>query len=328
MVLDVDIVGRDLAGLVLRVASAGSTANIPPVEDRLVPTFDWRALRRWNISERSLPAGSSVLFREVTLWDEYRNYIIGALALVVVQSGFIAGLYGSRARRRRAEAALRQSYDRNRDLAGRLINAQEAERSRIARDLHDDVSQQLAGLSIMMSGLKQKIGKQQHDAELDESVTTIQELTTTLARSVRNLSHELHPNVLEHAGLVPTLRRHCAEIARLYSIGVEFHADHDMTTLGHDHALCLFRVAQEAITNTVRHAWARTVRVRLREHGQRIELTVADDGVGFVPDQKTGAGLGLRSIDERVRLVHGSVVVDSSVGVGTTVLVRIPKGAA
>ena len=328
MVVDVDIVGSDLAGLVLRVAEAGSTANISPVENRLMATFDWRALQRWNISESALPAGSVVLFREVALWDQYRGYIIGAFAILIVQSGLLAAMFASHTRRRRAEEALRQLYDQNRDLAGRLINAQEAERGRIARDLHDDVSQQLAGLAIMMSGLKQKIGKQAHSAEIDESVATIQELTTTLAQSVRNLSHELHPDVLQHAGLVPTLRRHCAEIAKVYSVTVEFTAHHDTTTLGQEDALCLFRVAQEAITNAVRHAWARTIRVDLREDAGHIELCVADDGVGFAADRKPGKGLGLRSIDERVRLVRGSAAVFSTPGVGTTVRVRIPQIAA
>ena len=158
VVVHIDDVGTQLARLALRVAETGS-AEIPPGEDPLIPTLDWRALRRWGIAESRLPQGSVVLYRQLSLWDQYKAYVVVAVVLLSVQSALIAGLIVQGARRARSERALRdserqlrQSYDQNRDLAGRLINAQEAERTRIARDLHDDVSQQLAGVSIAFSG--------------------------------------------------------------------------------------------------------------------------------------------------------------------------------
>ena len=240
-----------------RVAS--STANRPgaikmPPQQHGTPQFDWRELQRWGISEARLPAGSVVLFRQPSVWVQYRSYIVGAALLVVLQSALIAGLVVQRTRRRRTELALRSSFEQNRDLAGRLINAQEDERRRIARDLHDDLSQQLASVGIMLSGVKRKVGKPGTGPEVDETLATLQERTTALARSVRDLSHELHPGVLQHAGLVDTLQRHCTDVERLHSVTVAFTADGDFDSLPPDLALCLFRVAQEALSNAVRHA--------------------------------------------------------------------------
>jgi signal transduction histidine kinase len=324
-VISLDRSGETMARLALRMLSGDKTAR--GGEFPLMPLFDWRELRRWGIDEQALPAGSVILFKPLTAWEQYRNYIIGAVLLVGVQSVLIAGLIAQRIRRRTAETALRQSYDRNRDLAGRLINAQEAERRRIARDLHDDVSQQLAGLSIMMSGLRQRIGRLAPSADINESMVTMQERTTTLAKSVRNLSHELHPDVLKHAGLVATLRQHFAEAEKLYAMKIEFAAAENLGGLSQEAALCLFRVAQEALTNALRHAQATTITVSLSATLDQVALQVTDDGVGFAA-AKTAGGLGLRSIDERVRLAGGQVTVASKPGAGTTLLVRVPRNPA
>ena len=112
---------------------------------------------------------------------------------------------------RENETALRASYDRIQDLAGRLITAQEAERSRIASDLHDDVNQQLAGLSIALSNVKRQL-QNGGDATVQDELTRLQQRTIDLADVIRNLSHELHPGVLQHAGLVAALKGHCAEV--------------------------------------------------------------------------------------------------------------------
>jgi len=217
---------------------------------------------------------------------------------------------------------------RNQDLAGRLITVQEEERSRIARDLHDDVSQQLAAVAIRLSGLKSKVGKPGAEREIDATIATLQESTSTLADSVRNLSHQLHPNVLEHVGLVATLRRHCADVEANHNLKVVFSAGDPLDPLSPEVALCLFRVAQEGLTNVVRHAQASTIHVQLSLTKEGIELRVEDDGIGFVVSDRTGGGLGLRSMDERVRLSRGHFRVDSQPGSGTTLLVRIPQPAA
>ena len=225
------------------------------------------------------------------------------------------------------QAALRDVYEQNRDLAGRLINAQEAERTRIARDLHDDLSQQLAGMAIMLSGLKRSVNKSDSQPDLERAVSTLQERTSALAQTVRTLSHELHPSVLQHSGLVATLRHHCAEVAQHHQLKVGFSAGGNVDSLSPDVALCLFRVAQEAVTNAVRHARAKAIDVRLSTTTEGVELIVVDDGVGFVAGERARSGLGLRSIDERVRLTQGSLCVESQPGFGTRLLVQIPVAA-
>ena len=145
--------------------------------------------------------------------------------LIALQSALIGGLIVQRARRRRTEVALRQSEQQyratakqNQDLAGRLITAQEAERTRIARDLHDDVSQQLAGLSIAFSGLKQQLGEYRIREDLQQELADLQQQTLALARNVRHLSHDLHPTVLQHLGLVKGLTSYCAQLERTHGV--------------------------------------------------------------------------------------------------------------
>ena len=224
---------------------------------------------------------------------------------------------------RRSKEALHESYQENQDLAGRLIHAQEEERARIARDLHDDLGQQLAVVDVMLGGgLNDKVGKPGSEPDVDQTLEALQDHTSALFDFVRNLSHKLHPTVLEHVGLVATLRRHCSDIERLHHLSVTFSAG-DNLQLQPDLALCLFRVAQETLTNSVRHGNART-RVSLTTTADSVELNVVDDGVGFVASERTRSGLGLRSIHERVRFMRGNVSVDSRPGEGTKVLVRIP----
>jgi two-component system sensor histidine kinase UhpB len=229
---------------------------------------------------------------------------------------------------RRTEHALRQSYEQNLDLGGRLINAQEDERARIARDLHDDLSQELAGLAIIVSGLKRKIGKPGAEAEVEQSFATLLERTAGAATAVRNLSHELHPGVLKHVGLTATLRGFCADSERHHQVTVTFNPGEGLDSLPSDVTLCVFRVMQEAVTNALRHAGARTIRVSVMTTADSVELNVVDDGVGFAAGERTRSGLGLRSIHERVRFLQGHVSVESRPGKGTSVLVRIPIGAA
>jgi signal transduction histidine kinase len=315
--------------IVARLLGGEAPGAIPPSRVEIYSSqLDWRQMQRWKVDERRLPAGTQVLFRDPTIWEEYRIYILGATALMLVQFAFIGGLLVQRTRRRRVESSLRASErraretaDRNQDLAGRLISAQETERTRIARDLHDDLSQQLAAVGIMLGALKRRVLKSVRDPDIDEIVAALQDRTTQLTDTIRTISHELHPSVLDHAGLAATLQRHCADVQAHHPVKVVFSAS-NVDALKPDVALCLFRVAQEAMTNALRHARARTIRVQLMATNEIVELRIMDDGVGFVP--ASSSGLGLRSIDERVRFAGGHVTLSSSPGQGTNLLVRIP----
>jgi signal transduction histidine kinase len=267
-----------------------------------------------------------MLIRLVAIW--------GAVVLAL-QSALIASLVIQRARGRRAElalraseAALRQSFELHQDLAGRLITAQEAERTRIARDLHDDVGQQLAGVGIMLSGLKRLLLRPGPPKNAAETVTVLQQRTNSLAETIRHLSHELHPGMLTNLGLVAALRQHAAEVEQHYGITITLDAPANLDAVDLDLALCLYRVTQEALSNSAKHAHARVARVELRRSDTAIELRIEDDGVGFVASERSTSGLGLRSITERVRLRQGSVDIDSTPGRGTTLVVRTPVGPA
>jgi two-component system sensor histidine kinase UhpB len=227
---------------------------------------------------------------------------------------------------RENETALRVSYDRIQDLAGRLITAQEAERSRIASDLHDDVNQQLAGLSIALSNVKRQL-QNGGDGTVQEELSRLQQRTIDLADEIRNLSHELHPGVLQHAGLVAALKGHCAEFDSQHSIEVTLSAADGLDIIPHDVALCLYRVAQEALRNIASHAAAHKAQITLRSGEEGLELVIADDGQGFdLVEARRAGGLGLISLDERVRLIGGSLAITTELNRGTEMRVRVPLG--
>jgi two-component system sensor histidine kinase UhpB len=225
---------------------------------------------------------------------------------------------------RRNESLLQATNRQIQDLAGRLIASQEVERARIARDLHDGLSQELAGLSIALSGLKRRVGTLPDGADMQSDVSSLQSRAMTLAQNIRHLSHDLHPSVLEHAGLVAALAAHCSELKRQRNVDVSFSAEGDLETTERGAALCLYRVAQEALRNVVTHAQARHAEVRLLGREDGIELSVIDDGKGFNA-RENGRGLGLISMTERVRAAGGTVRVLTELNRGTTVHVQLAR---
>ncbi len=226
---------------------------------------------------------------------------------------------------RENQAVLEASHREVRDLATRLIAAQDAERARIARELHDDLSQQLAGLSIELSGLKRRLVTLPGAGELSTEVSSLQQRTVAIAENIRHLSHDLHPTVL-HAGLVPALAAHCEQIQHHKGIMVSFSAEGDFATLSPAVSLCLYRVAQEGLRNVVTHAQAPRAALRLARVGDQVELIIADEGRGIATEQDRARanGLGLVSIYERVKLAGGSVSMVTERNSGTRVRVQLP----
>jgi PAS domain S-box-containing protein len=231
---------------------------------------------------------------------------------------------------RESRAALEISDREIQQLAGRLIEAQDAERARIARDLHDDVSQQVAGLSIAISGLKRRMNAGHVGEDLQADLRALHLRTTALAVNVRHLSHDLHPTVLRHAGLAAALTDYCAEVERSHGTVVRCSAEGDFALVAPEAALCLYRIAQGALRNVIAHAGASRADVRLLTSDDHAELVIADDGRGFDVARalKRGTGLGLVSITERVRLARGTVSITSEAKKGTRVCVRIPAHGA
>jgi signal transduction histidine kinase len=310
--------GSDLAQRARQTLSGVPAADLVPMRSPNRPAFDWRELERFGIDQARLPAGATVVNRDPGLWDTYKRIVLVAGAVLIGQSLLIGGLLVQRRRRRRAELGLR-------DLGGRLIVAQEVERARIARELHDDVSQQLAALSIALSALRRRAAAVPDGRDLENSVSSLQLRATTLAESVRALSHDLHPDVLRHVGLGTSLTAYCNGVSRSQALEVTCTAEGDWESLSPDVALCLYRIAQEALHNVTKHAHAHLATVRLRRIGNTAELTISDDGKGFdIRKRGSGSGIGLVSITERARLLRGTSSVVTTLNEGTTVRVRIP----
>jgi signal transduction histidine kinase len=227
---------------------------------------------------------------------------------------------------RESQAVLEASHREINDLAGRLIASQEVERARIARDLHDDLSQEIAGLSIALSAIKRQVTGLADATNLARDVSSVQQRAVALAANVRDLSHDLHPSVLEHAGLVTALTAHCTEIERHQRLAVTFSAEGDFDSTSAEIKLCLYRVAQEGLRNVVTHANAGRAEVRLSRAGDIAELSIADDGRGFdiVGAGRDSHGIGLVSISERVRLVGGTVSILTELNKGTRLRVQVP----
>jgi PAS domain S-box-containing protein len=217
----------------------------------------------------------------------------------------------------------KQAEEAARDLSGRLIYAQEAERMRLARDLHDDLSQSLALLSIELEMFGQSQPAER--GRMQEFSGQVKRLSS----EVHRLSHELHPAKLEQLGLVAALHGFCKEFAVAHAMAIEF-ADRSVPrTVPEDTALCLYRIAQEALHNVVKHSGGTAARVELTMEGSELRLAIADDGIGFDPQRMRANGsLGLVSMGERARFVHGHLCVESHAGKGTRVEVRVPIAAA
>ena len=208
-------------------------------------------------------------------------------------------------------------------LSARLMGAREDERKRLARELHDDLNQQIAAVSIAVGNLKRHIPAEQADAR-DQSDRIHQKLVQ-LAESVRRMSHELHPAILEYQGLSAALRAFCEEFGTLTRIQVSFQTDGCFDGVPSAIALCAYRITQEALQNVAKHSHARTAQVELSNAEGALRLTVSDTGAGIdAASAEAKPGLGLLSIKERARLAGGSVEIRSQPNQGTSVKVTIP----
>ena len=211
-------------------------------------------------------------------------------------------------------------------LASRLVAAAEEARRQVARELHDDFGQRLAGLTLALKAARNQLpeGEPQR-SELE----AIGGCLTELAEDLRRLSHDLHPAALERRGLAEALRDHCREIERRHGLRVGLSLDGGEGPFPPDVALGLYRIAQEALENTARHAGAQTARLTLRAAGRTARLTVADDGAGFDPGEaRRAGGVGLASIEERAQLLGGRCRIASAPGAGTEMEVTVPLPAA
>ena len=204
------------------------------------------------------------------------------------------------------------------EMTGKLIEAQEQERARIARELHDDINQRLAILGFGLDQLKNS------PSDFENRVRELRKQTTELSSDVESLSHDLHSANLEYLGVVAGIESWCRDFGMRQDTQIDY--THDVQTgLSPEIGLCLFRVLQEALHNAVKHSGVKRVEVQLHEKLGEIHLIVSDLGKGFnAHEQRHGKGLGLTSMRERVRLVNGRISIESKPMSGTTIHVRVP----
>ena len=222
-----------------------------------------------------------------------------------------------------SQEKLHLSHNQIRKLLGRLIHIQEAERRRISRELHDDLNQKIATLSMSISRLKRKVPMQ--DGELVSELEQLRQTANALTNEVRRLSHQLHPAVLEHLGLVTALESYIAGFSDEEGIDVQLTADTGDERIPFQTSICLYRIAVEALRNVARHSGARSAVVSLKRNSDGVELCVSDSGSGFdVEKFRQDGGLGLISIEERLRLLQGGCEIFSTPGRGTMLVAKVP----
>lgn len=285
--------------------------------------YDARQLRRHGIDMRLLPAGATVLFQEISVWDQYRHYFIGVGLLLVLQSALIVGLVGTLRQRQRAQAALYANQQELERLAGRLISSQEEELRRLSREFHDDYAQRLAAMAIETGALElqcQDIGP-----ALPGRIGHIKNRLINLSDDVHALSRELHPRILKDLGLSRALHSLCRHFSDRESCPAICRIDADSDDIPEDIALCVYRVVQEGLRNIAKHAHAQRVDIDIRHTTGRLSVSIADDGAGFDPHRvRHIPGIGLASMRERVQYVRGTFTIQTAPGQGTVIRVTVP----
>ena len=278
--------------------------------------FDWRELQHWHIPEASLPLGSVIMFREPSLWERTKGTWITSLLIIAVLS--LITIYLQRSRKQ-----LTLAKEKQMQLSGMLINAEEKERSRVASELHDDFSQRLAILALGLENVDEAT-----PASLEQVHKQLQELarsTSELGSDLHTLSHRLHSSTLESLGLVPAVDALCREFTCKQGIRVDFSCDEIPRSNNPDAAICIFRIVQEALRNLKKYSGAEEAEVDLRMTGDRLEIRVRDKGRGFsLSELGQNGGLGIRSMEQRARLLGGKFKIHSELGKGTIVEAWVP----
>ena len=225
-----------------------------------------------------------------------------------------------------SQDALQRSREELRALTASLLNAQEEERRRVSRELHDDVGQSMAKLQFDIERLEQSLPAQRKTEK--KSLLTIRDTAATLSNDLRRIAYALHPSSLDHLGLTVALRAYAREFTKRSGIRTKLTTSGVPASVPPDIANCFYRITQETLRNVAKHAPAATlVSIHLSGEHSHLNLTIQDDGPGFSPDAVRGnGGLGLISIEERARLIHGDFKLTSGKGGGTVITVSAPLG--
>jgi signal transduction histidine kinase len=221
----------------------------------------------------------------------------------------------------RAAVAVDLSQRVARDTLRRIVEGQETERARMARELHDQTGQALTSILLGLRAIEDADAGEVHDR-----VAGLRDLVTEALQDVRRLAVDLRPTTLDDFGVVTAIQRLCGDVAEKSGISIDFHATREGERMPREVESCLYRVVQEALTNVIKHADAAHVSVLLAPGDRDLTLIVEDDGAGFEPADVPSERLGLVGMTERVALVDGSLTVESAPGAGTTLRVTVPLG--
>lgn len=320
-VLEWEEQGKIAARDILELLGGKKPQDIPVVAGPNAYEFDWKQLQRWGLSQRNLPAGSIVLYREPDLWERSKWVLLTSAPVILALGLLIAYLLYK-------QKQLTQARSEQTRLSGMLINAQEDERRRVASELHDDFSQRLALLSMGLENAAEMVPRSPQEAnrQLHELLDSAGELGADL----HTLSHRLHSSTLERLGLVPGVGAFCKEFTAQKGVEVQFSHKNVARNIPADTALCLFRVVQEGLRNVKKHSGASQAKVTLAQRNGDLHLSISDDGAGFnVKDAAGREGIGMLTMEERARLIGARFLVRSEPHRGTQINVwaPIPKKA-
>jgi signal transduction histidine kinase len=307
--------GKVAAGMAVRMLDGVKPRQIPVVRNSDVYMFDWRALRRWGFKESDLPPGSVVIFRELSVWERTKWIWMSGLLIILSLSLLATYLHYSR-------AELRKSRDTQVQLSGHLIDAQEKERSRLASELHDDFSQRLALLAFGLQNTAETL-PDSPDA-MKQTLDEFRHSVIELSDDLHNLSHQLHSSTLDTLGLVTGLRSLCKEFGARQGIEIDFTSEGVPHTVRSEVSLCLFRIVQEGLQNLKKHSGTKTAQLSLRNIGDKLLLSLCDEGMGFDANRLEKSGLGILSMQGRARLLGGEFEIRSKPGTGTRIEAWVP----
>ena len=314
----VEASAQQAAKLALRILHGENIARLPVEPGPPNRVFvDWRQLQKWEISEHRLPPGAVVMYRDPSLWDTHKRAIVAAAAVVLLQSALIVLLVAQVQRRKRSEKNVRK-------LTRRAINANEEERRRIARELHDDIGQRLSLAVVQLDLFRGQVAAEtlKNRTDLDSSIENL----SSLVSDVHNLSHRLHSSKLEHIGLPAAIRDLCQQISQSYGLQIDFQRDGARDRFTHDISLCFYRVAQEALNNVVKHSESNSAQLTLSERPGILRMQVQDSGVGFKV-ATAATGLGFSAMQERLGSIGGKLSVESEPGRGALLIAEAPVPA-
>ena len=282
-------------------------------------------ISRFNQTE--LEAGN----RQVSeLFSSFRTNLVGLLIGTLLLGIVLAGgsIYRVLDLERLSAERFKQVLEARtalRELSARLLEVQESERRAISRELHDEIGQAVSALSLAIGNVAAGLAPGTI-VESKEQLQDIRRLAEKTVSVVRDMSLLLRPSMLDDLGLIPALEWQAREVSRTHNLRVTVNAGSVSENVPEEHKTCVYRVVQEALRNVTRHANAKTAEVQLSQNRDLLSLTIHDDGQGFVPERNRG--LGLLGIEERVTRLNGSFSIESLPGIGTTLKVGLPLGAA